>query len=108
MCSGTLRDCVEHLDEVNEDGGFPFKDYARRLGMRDSALVFVRMQIELRLARPEDCADPVRRHAILEPWAGRVVVGDEHEPVVMPPIWQRNPQAPKHVPRVLHCVPTTL
>ena len=68
-----------------ENAVIDFKDYARRLGTRDAALTFVRMQIELRLARPEDCADPVRRRAILAPWADRVVVGDEHEPVVMPP-----------------------
>jgi hypothetical protein len=109
VCSGTLRDCVEHFDEMKAEGATVFQDYARRLGMRDSALAFVRMQIELRLARPEDCADPVRRRAILEPWADRAVVGDEREPVVTPPTWQRVPSdAPRRVPRVLRCVPATI
>ena len=50
--------CVEHFDEVNVEGAADFKDYARRLGMRDSALAFVRMQIELRLARPRTAPIP--------------------------------------------------
>jgi hypothetical protein len=109
VCSGTLRDCVEHLDEVSADDAPDFKEYARRLGRRDSALAFVRMQIELRVAPPEDCSDPVRRRAILAPWADRVVVGDEREPVVTPPTWQRDPaDPPRPVPRALHCVLETL
>jgi hypothetical protein len=108
VCSGTLRDCVEHLDEVSVDGGADFKPYARRLGMHDGALTFVRMQIELRLAPSEDCSDPVRRSTILKPWADRVVVGDEREPVVTPPAWQRGPTDPRTpVPRVLRCVLAT-
>ncbi len=106
VCSGTLRDCVEHLDDVKDDHAADFKDYAQHLAQRDSGLAFVRMQIELRLARPEDCADPVRRRAILQPWAGRAVVGDEREPIVTPPAWERAAaDRPRSVPRVLRCVP---
>ena len=109
VCSGTLRDCVEHLDDVKEDHAADFKDYAQHLAQRDSGLAFVRMQIELRLARPEDCADPVRRRAILQPWADRAVVGDEREPIVTPPTWEYAPaDRPRSVPRVLHCVPALL
>jgi hypothetical protein len=109
VCSGTLRDCVEHLDAVKVEGLADFKEYAQRLGMRDSALAFVRMQIELRLAPPEACANPVQRRAILQPWADRAVVGDEYEPVVTPPAWQRaKDDKPRPFPRVLRCVPATI
>jgi Ca-activated chloride channel homolog len=45
VCSGTLRDCVEHLDEVAVEGVADFKTYAKDLGERDSALAFVRMHV---------------------------------------------------------------
>ena len=109
VCSGTLRDCVEHLDDVKVEGGADLKDFARQLGWRDSALAFVRMQIELRLAPPEACANPVQRRAILQPWADRAVVGDEYEPVVTPPAWQRaKDDKSRPFPRVLRCVPATI
>ncbi|HEY6039348.1 MAG TPA: hypothetical protein VIV58_33930, partial [Kofleriaceae bacterium] len=109
VCSGTLRDCVAHLDEVSVESA-AFADYAKRLGRRDYMLAFVRMQIELRLARPEECNDPLRRRALLQPWADRATVGDEAEPVVTPPAWQRitDVRMPPPVPRVLHCVPATI
>lgn len=109
VCSGTLRDCVEHLDEVKVEDAADFKEYAQHFAQRDSALAFVRMQIELRLATPEDCSDPVHRREILKPWADRAVVGDEREPVVTPPMWERVPaDLPRTVPRVLRCVPAIL
>jgi hypothetical protein len=109
VCSGTLRDCVEHLDEVKVEDAADFKEYAQHLAQRDSALAFVRMQIELRLATPDDCSDPVHRREILQPWADRAVVGDEREPVVTPPMWERvQSDLPRTVPRVLRCVPALL
>lgn len=106
VCSGTLRACVEHYDEV--PNGAILKPYVQGLGARDSALAFVRMQIELRLARAEVCADAARREAILQPWADRAVVGDEPEPVVTLPLWQRDPATLNSTPRTLRCVPATI
>ena len=109
VCSGTLRDCVEHLDEVHVEGAADFKEFAQRLGRRDSALAFVRMQIALRLAPPADCSNPARRRAILQPWADRAVVGEGRDPVVTPPAWQINPtDPPRLVPRALRCVHATI
>jgi hypothetical protein len=109
VCSGTLRDCVEHYDEISGEGATAFKAYAQRLGMRESALAFLRMQIELRLAPASVCFDRARRRALLQPWADRAVVGDEPEPVVTPPMWERNSDyRPRLVPRVLRCVTATI
>jgi hypothetical protein len=109
VCSGTLRDCVDHLDDVQVGQGIDFKPYARRFGMRDGGLAFVRMQVELRLTTPEVCADPIRRRALLQPWAERAVVGDGREPVVTPPAWQLDPQDQLRLkPRTLRCVHATI
>jgi hypothetical protein len=109
MCSGTLRDCVAHYDEISGEGATAFKAYAQRLGMRESALAFLRMQIELRLAPASACFDRSRRRALLQPWADRAVVGDEPEPVVTPPMWERDSDyRPRPVPHVLRCVSATI
>jgi len=109
VCRGTLRGCVEHIDAEDIEGAGIFIDYAKRLGQRDYLLAFVRMQIELRLARPEDCNNPLRRRALVQPWADRAIVGDEAEPVVTPPAWQRITASQQtHAPRVLHCVPAMI
>ena len=105
VCSGSLRDCVEHYDDIHDENAFAFKDYVQRLGLRDYALAFVRMQVELRVASIQDCSDPARRRAILAPWADHVIVGDECDPVVTPPMWERGSQyKPRPVPRALHCI----
>ena len=109
LCRGTLQDCVEHIEAVDVGGANVFIDYAKRLGHRDYLLAFVRMQIELRLARPENCNNPLRRRARVQPWADRAIVGDEAEPVVTPPPWQRITASEQtHAPRVLHCVPAMI
>jgi len=106
VCRGTLQDCVEHIEAVDVGGANVFIDYAKRLGHRDYLLAFVRMQIALRLAPPEDCNDPLRRRALVQPWADRAIVGDEAEPVVTAPAWQHiTTPHQSHAPRVLHCVP---
>jgi hypothetical protein len=109
VCSGTLRDCVEHYDQVRGEAATAFKAYAQRLGMRESLLAFLRMQIELRLAPASVCFDRDRRRALLQPWADRAVVGDEPEPVVTPPMWERSSDyRPRPVPHVLRCVTATI
>jgi len=109
VCRGTLRDCVEHSDAMNVEDAGDFTDFAKRLAHRDYVLAFVRMQIELRLARPEDCNNPLRRRALVQPWADRAIVGDEAEPVVTAPAWQRIATVQQtHAPRVLHCVPAMI
>jgi hypothetical protein len=109
VCSGTLRDCVTHYDEISGESATAFKAYAQRLGMRDSALAFLRMQIELRLAPASVCFDRSRRRALLQPWADRAVVGDEPQPVVTPPMWERSSDyKPRSVPHVLRCVTATI
>ena len=114
-CSRTLRECAEQLGEVKVDGplGAILDHYARRLGARDYALTFARMQAELRIASPEDCNDPTRRRAVLAKWLtpDQAVLGDELEPIVSPPAWQRkstNSDWPKQLPWVLKCIPATL
>jgi hypothetical protein len=100
-CSDTLRRCVEQLDVGAAAGGELWREYARKLGARDFALTFVRMQAELRIAGPDDCNAPPRRRALLAGWRDHAVLGDAF--AVSPPAWHQSTAT-----RVPRCVPATL
>jgi hypothetical protein len=110
VCNGTLRACVEKLGEVNVEETLDFSEYARRFGAREFVVTFARMQTELRIARPEDCGNPTRRRSVLARWltTDQAILGEEHEPIVSPPAWQRVKDERKARPLVLRCVPATL
>jgi hypothetical protein len=115
MCSATLRECAEHVGEVKLEGDLGSSSLlqiqARSLGSRDLALTFVRMQAELRTASPEDCNDPTARRRVLAKWLtpDQAILGDEREPIVSAPAWQRT-DPPKRASRpwALRCIPATL
>ncbi len=110
VCSGTLRACVERLGEVRVEESLDFSEYARRFGTRDFVVIFARMQAELRIAGPEACENPTQRRSVLAKWltADQAILGEEHEPIVSPPTWQRVTDERKTQPLVLRCVPATL
>ncbi len=110
VCNDMLRACVERLGQVTVDDTLTFTDYARRLGERDFVLTFARMQTELRIAGAEVCADPARRRSLLSKWLAseQASMGEEHEPIVSQPMWQRIKDDRQTRSWALRCVPATL